>query len=336
MDFVRKYKKNIVENKNLIFISILLFVAIRLMLFFSIDDFAPYRSEDGVLWSSLFTHYLYSSPWLSFVFGTILALAIASFLAYINIKHNLIRVRSYQVYFFALLLFSANPAFIHINAQYVSVFLLLIAINTMFGSYQLKDTSLTTYSVGFTIAIASLFSFDILFYFVLFWIGFALMHSLNFKSIITFFLGILTIYWLLFSYYLWDKSFPEFVELFSDALPHFGYFARFDSFIQLYSFLLSAVVVLIAVIDNRVNAYQDKIDTRARLAFLNVSAILSILFFFFVSFDPLIDFYVFTCMSVLLVAHLFSIADTKWKMYLFFCFVYMTIIGAVGFAYLGK
>lgn len=334
MDFIRRYKRNIVEKKNLIFISIVLFVAIRLVLFLSISDFTLYHSDNGVLWNPLFVHYLYANTWISFALGTVFALIIACYLAFINLKYSLIRVRTYLVYVLALVLFSSNPGFIHINAQYFSVLLLLIGVNVLFSSYQLKDTSLVTYSIGFIIAIASLFTFDILFYIVLFWIGFVLMRSLNFRAVMTFVLGILTIYWLLLVYFLWQKDLQGFVDIFSESLPQFGYCNRFTSFIEVYSFVLNMVVLLIAIIDNRVNAYQDKIDIRAKISFLNLTVILSVLSFFFVSFDPLIDFFIFTCSSVILLAHLFSLAESKWKMYLFICYIYMLIIGAFGFAYL--
>lgn len=335
MDFTRRYKKNIVENKNLIFISILLSVTIRLILFSSVDDFTPYYNDGGVLWSPLFTDYLYPNAWLSFILGTVFALGIAYYVAFLNLKYSLIRVRTYLVYIVTLLLFSCHPAFIHISAQYFSTLLLLIGINILYSSYQLKDTSLVTYSIGFTIAVASLFAFDILFYFILFWIGFVYMRSLNFRALVTFILGILTVYWLLFSYYLWQKDVPAFINIFSDFLPEFGYFNRLGtSFIEIYTFVLNFVVLLIAIVDNQVNAYQDKISIRAKISFLNITAIISMLSYFLVSFDPLIDFFIFTCSSAILLAHFFSLAESKWKVYLFICYIYMLIIGALGFAYL--
>ncbi len=205
MDAIKLYKRNIVENKNLVLFSILLTIVIRLVIFYFTD--ATLHNEHiggGYLWTGALTDFL-SRGTISFTISTLFVFIISFYASQLNAKHGLIRNRTYLIYIFGSLILSSHPVFIYMTPYYISTLAFLICTDLLYSSYQDKTGSRNAYAIGFVIGVSSLFSFYFLMYLPLFWIGFSLMRIFKFKNFIISILGVATIYWLTFVFFLWQR-----------------------------------------------------------------------------------------------------------------------------------
>lgn len=319
MDAIRQYKKNIVENKNLVLFSILLTLVIRFIIFYLLKE-PPVKEDTGVgyLWTGVLTQLL-SNGTISFIVSTFFVFAISFYASQLNAKHGLIRNRTYLLYVFGSLIFSSHPVFIYMTHYYVSAFAFLLCIDILFSSYQEKSNGKNAYALGFVLGISSLFSFYILMYLPLFWIGFRMMRIFNFKTFIISILGVATIYWLAFVFFLWQNNIAAFLNPFEHLYPILNNSIEKTSFTGESLLVAIALVLLIVIsLDYQTNSFRDKIRIRANIQFLHLASLFSILTFFFIIFDPTINLYMLSCSISILLAHFFTLVEQKWKVIAFY------------------
>lgn len=331
MDIVRYYQQNIVESKKFIFIFIFLAILLRIALFTYIDDFSIYPYISNSVLGDLIVPFWKTDSWLSFILATTFALGISFYCAYINVKHTLIRVRSYLVYTIVFFVLSTHAAFLVMNMQYVSTLFFLLCIDILFGTYQQKKIANKAFSIGFVLAASSLFSFYFLFYIILFWVGFVFMRNFSIKAFIASLLGIVSIYWLILFYYLWQKDLDSYLSLFASIATafEFGYFFKMLSKNECIVLGINVLFLLIAVSYYQLYSFLDKIRVRVMIYYLDVLAICSILSCSFVNLDPVVDLYIYAISYSLILAHFYSVAEEKWQVYLFYIFLASILIGAI-------
>jgi hypothetical protein len=327
MNLFKAYKKNILENTSFLIISIVAVCLIRLGFVSLVElDIFSFDSDgnigggiSGYVWAAL-APYL-QNELLSVVLSLIFTLGIMLFSVNLNSKHKLIRKRTYLIYVFPLLLFSAYPAFAYMSAQYVSTFLLLTCADTLLCSYQKSNAAGNAYAAGFILGVASLFSFGSLMYFPLLWIGLGCMHSLRLKPFLASWCGLITIYWLAFFYFLWLGDIGAFYEPFKQLYPILGHYFESISISQLVTLLVCGMFLIIIIANYWTNPFDDKVQIRANVSLLFIFSVFSYLLFPFVAYDPVLNLYVFMAYTSILLAHFFTLADEKWKIYLFYIFL---------------
>lgn len=322
MDAIKLYKKNIVENKNLVLVSIVLTIVIRIVIFYFTD--VTLREEHiggGYLWTGALTDFL-SRGTISFAISTLFVFIISFYASQLNAKHGLIRNRTYLIYIFGSLILSSHPVFIYMTPYYISTLAFLICTDLLYSSYQDKTGSKNAYAIGFVIGFSSLFSFYILMYLLLFWIGFSLMRILNFRSVIISILGVATIYWLAFVFFLWQNNIAGFLSPFEHLYPILN--NSIEKIPLMGEGLLAAIALLLLItisLDYQTNSFRDKIRIRANIQFLHITSLFSILTFFFVIFDPTLNLYILSCSITILLAHFFTLAEQKWKIIIFYILI---------------
>lgn len=322
MDTIKQYKKYIVENKMLVLFSILLTILIRLAFFYfsDVSPYAEYKGE-GYLWSGAVTQF-FSDKLISLVISTLFVFFISFYASQINAKHALIRNRSYLIYILGPLMLSLHQVFILMSTYYVAALAFLMCLDLLYSSYQDESSNKNAYAIGFVIGVSSLFSFYSLMYLPLFWIGFAQMRIFNFKNLIISVLGVASIYWPLFVFFLWKDRISDFLSPFEHSYPVFC--DSIDSITFLGHDLLAAIaffLLIIVSIDYQTNSFKDKIRTRANIRFLHLATLFSILSFYFVLFDSTLNLYILSCSSTILLAHFFSLTEQKWKMIFYYILI---------------
>lgn len=322
MDAIKLYKRNIVENKNLVLFSILLTIVIRLVIFYFTD--ATLHNEHiggGYLWTGALTDFL-SRGTISFTISTLFVFIISFYASQLNAKHGLIRNRTYLIYIFGSLILSSHPVFIYMTPYYISTLAFLICTDLLYSSYQDKTGSRNAYAIGFVIGVSSLFSFYFLMYLPLFWIGFSLMRIFKFKNFIISILGVATIYWLTFVFFLWQNNIAGFLSPFEHLYP------LLNNSIETIPLMGEALLVVISFallitisLDYQANSFRDKIRIRANIQFLHITSLFSIIAFFFIILDPTLNLYILSCSITILLAHFFTLAEQKWKIIIFYILI---------------
>lgn len=322
MDAIKLYKRNIVENKNLVLFSILLTIVIRLVIFYFTD--ATLHNEHiggGYLWTGALTDFL-SRGTISFTISTLFVFIISFYASQLNAKHGLIRNRTYLIYIFGSLILSSHPVFIYMTPYYISTLAFLICTDLLYSSYQDKTGSRNAYAIGFVIGVSSLFSFYFLMYLPLFWIGFSLMRIFKFKNFIISILGVATIYWLTFVFFLWQNNIAGFLSPFEHLYPFLNNSIETIPLMGEGLLVVIAFALLITIsLDYQANSFRDKIRIRANIQFLHITSLFSIIAFFFIILDPTLNLYILSCSITILLAHFFTLAEQKWKIIIFYILI---------------
>lgn len=313
------YQKNIVQGKSFLVVAILMALITRLATCFYFDFEAPlFLYSEGYLWNAV--SFIFEDKLVSVLASALSVGAIAFLLSFINGKFIIIRKKTMLPSAFSLVLLSVHPSFMFMGAHYLGIITILLAISFLFQSYQTDNRQKATITTSFILAIGSLFFFNLIFYFVIFWIGLSLMRSFGFKSLLAFFIGLFLIYTPVFTYYLvfddLDRFLLPFVRLsaieYADLpLLHFN----IQEWIALgFGFLL----LLLFFANNYVNSFKDKIKIRSFISFLSIICIVSVLFLLFFNVDAVANFYVYTGISSLLFAHYFALNEHKATQILFY------------------
>lgn len=332
MEVIRYYKKYVVENKSIVFISIILALFFRLSIYFFYAGATGYPNIGGYLWTESIQNYLAANKDVSALLALLFTIIIVLYSAYLNNKHKLIRSRTYMIYAFSTLLFSIHPATMYMSPQYVSLLLLLVGVDIFLGGYQQADPSGKAYSFGFLIALAGLFSLGAIVYLPLFWIGLRMMRCLKAKAVITSLLGVVSVYWIVFFYYIWQNDLSSFWEPFTRLYPAFdGYIIANIDFSSILILAYCIVLVGITMVSYLNNSYQDKIQARANLYFFYMLTVFSFLIFIFINYDPTLYLYVFLSGSSILFSHFFSLNIEKWKVTFFYLSVILCVMAGVYF-----
>lgn len=324
MGIVSSYKKQIVENKNLVFISIFLICFIRLCLLYTSEPPAQFASNGYLFIEHQFS--LLSKSYISVSFALLFTFAIVFYLTILNTRHKLIRNRTYLIFLLPSLLFSCHPDFVYMNPQYISLLLVILAIDILFSMYLKGNASGGAYGVGFFLALASLFSLSTLIYLPVFWIGFKYMRCLKFKSVAASIIGVFSVYWILLFFFLWLKDFDAFLQPFREWYPIVGDLYKNLSLDNVLIPCFLAVILVVAMIDYTATSYYDKIQARANLSFIYILTVFSILAYFFIIYNPLLNIFVFILGCSLTLSHFFSLTEQKWKISLFYIFISLYFI----------
>lgn len=333
MEAIKYYKRYIVENKNLVFISIFISLLFRGFMYLAYTDPGVYSYSSGYLWTDTINSFLADNRDISALISVLFTAVIIFYAGYLNTRHKLIRSRTYLVYFFGALFFSSHPAYVYMGPHYIVLLLFVMCTDILLSSFQQPEIAGKAYSIGFFLALASFFIPAALFYMPLFWVGFRIMRSFNAKAILTSILGVVSVYWIAFFYYLWQKDLDSFLRPVYELYPFFSDYLQNISISAVLIIVFCTAMIIIAMISYFNNSYKDKIQTRANLYFLFMTAGFSLLFFLVINNSHTINLYIWAFASCLLLSHFFSLILEKWKVSLFYSSVTLYIIICIYFLF---
>lgn len=133
-----------------------------------------------------------------------------------NESFSLSYSRNYLPFIFYLLFQTTNPALQFLSEGSFAVVFGLSAIAILFGSYQREQASEFGFWVGLCWGILSIFWTKALLYLPLFFLGFWLMRSWRFKVLPAILSGLLTPFWLQFSWMFFKDELPAFTHQFKE------------------------------------------------------------------------------------------------------------------------
>lgn len=198
-------------NQAYHFITIPLFVLILwFRAYISPESFHFFAGEDQMLLFHPFVALDEWSPLVSNLLTIGLTLMLAFLILRMNSVYSFIRVRTFLPSNVFVLILSGLVTLHRLHPVYFGALFLLLAINRIFGAYEIKKPNSNAFDAGFLIGVGSLFYFNLLFYFPIVWIGFVLIRkNPEWRNFILPVLG-LSIPWLYgFSYYFFADSLPE-------------------------------------------------------------------------------------------------------------------------------
>lgn len=309
--------KYISEGRSIIYISTLVAFLLRLGSFFQIDSYSPDILNDGFLWLIISPYF--SNTYISHISAFLCSIGISLFFSYIIEKYAIIRIRTSLPYSFSVFLLACFPPLAIMSPVYIGVFCVLQSVNILYSAYQQEQVAAQAFRIGFTLAIGSLFTPNILFYIIIFFFGFFIVRSFNYKVILATLLGSFMVYWLLvFSLLYWNGLSNPLTEWFNGwvnfQLPDFTK-EHIGTWIY---FVLNILIVITIIFYNYINSFKDKVQVRAYLSFYNVLLLSSAVIVALLLLSMGINFGVLLIMSSFIYSHYFALSHNPKSIYLFF------------------
>lgn len=327
------FQKSISRGESLLTFSLLLAIAIRIGYYFYNEDQIVYTySHTGYLWD-LIEPYL-QDPLYSLIASSIAVILITIAVSIINVKHIIIRERTLLPAGFVLLLFSSHPIFLTMNPYFIGILFFLRAISKMFEAYQTKTSAFACAHICFTIALGSLFVSSLLWFYILFLIGFRTMRILNLKSFIASLFSFLVLYIPIFTFYLYSENLDAFFVPFSgitlDAIMEMP-LMNFD--ITEWVFIGFGILLFISMsMDNYLNRHKDRIKTREYILFFSLLVVITFLLYILLNIQSFMALYICFIGFAMLQGHYFGLVRNNYSLLLFIlctifylsaCYVYV-------------
>lgn len=327
------FQKSISRGEGLLIFSLLLAVAVRVGYYFYNEDQVVYTyPHTGYLWD-LIEPYLQDSLY-SLIASSVAVIIIAVTVSVINVKHIVIRERTLLPAGFILLLFSSHPVFLTMNPYFIGVLFFLWAMSAMFEAYQTRTSAFACAHICFTLALGSLFVSSLLWFYIIFLIGFSTMRILDLKSFIASLFSFLVLYVPIFTFYLYSENLDAFFVPFSgmtleaaSAIP----LMTFDT--TMWVFIGFAILLFVSMsVNNYLNRHKDRIKTREYILFFSLLVVITFLLYILLNIQSLMALFVCFVGFAMLQGHYFTLIRNNFSLMLFIlcmifylsaCYVYV-------------
>jgi len=241
-------------------------------------------------------------------------------------RFNIIRVRTSLPFFIAGLLLATNSFLLGNVAESFNTLLLILAISSLFSSYQQHRAEKQAFDISLFLSLASLFWMKNIYLPPIFWMGMYMMKTLNWRSFAASLIGIVTPYWFAFFYF-------AYIEDYSPLLLHFASIIDFQFFnlwnAPIFTWIhlgLTLLATLFSIGNIIFSSFTDKIRTRSYLNFLFILLLSSYALF-------LLDFgrsgssiYLIYLISAFLISHLFASVRGRFSTILFYTLFFTYIL----------
>jgi len=261
----------------------------------------------GIVWllAGMATHHW----WIQFA-----VLGVSAYLfVEMNNSNALIRVRNRMVGS-TFLVISSAPCFMFESLS-GSLFMLCILISLLFlfQSYQEEENARPIFYGYLFIGLASLIWIDILYFVPLLWIlNYSLLQSLSIRTWMASVIGLVTPYWFLTPWVLFQRAFEPLADHFS-ALTDFQFPIPILSLSigQILPFILTLIIALTGIIHFLLKSYEDRIRIRMLYLFFAWTGLFATAFLLFQPqhYDYLMRILIICACPF--VAHFFTLTHSK-------------------------
>lgn len=265
--------KDISRNQITIPISIVVSLILTTLSAFFVQNFLPASQPSNPVWNVIEQWNLGSQQGI--IINYLIALAAGWGIFKINEVFSLNSFRSYLPYLFYLLLQITNPSLQFVSEGTFTALFGITAIAVLFASYQRYNPSNLAFWVGLLLGVLGLFWTKALLYAPLFILGFWIMRSWRFRVLLGAILGLVTPFWLQFSWMFFTDNMPAFLQQFT-ALTQFDLLGVMKIGLPMQANL--AVTLLLSIVSCSylmVMNLREKVRTQACYNFIILLNILS-------------------------------------------------------------
>lgn len=317
---IRQYKKHIAENRNLIYFSTLIALLLRWVSFGFVEETAVKVYDDSFLWA--FISPLFSNVYVSAISAFLFSIVLSLYILRLNDKYALIRIRTALPYVFLIFLTSCMPSLLYMSPYYLVLLFVLFLVDVLYSSYRKEKVADVAFRIGFLLALGSMFSFDFLLYIPLFWLGFVIVRSFNYKAIFAFLLGMLMVYWIAAFGYIYIHGFENPLGEWLNKWSNYSFPSINDRTIAYWVILvINTLIIAFIIIHYYVYSYKDKVQTRAYISFVNFLFVYSLLLSIVLLLNPGVSILMLLMASSFIYSHYFALIDQKGSVYFFICVI---------------
>jgi hypothetical protein len=193
------------KSNNASALLLLPFIAV-LIWSFGFFPALPFQVKHTMPLYQLVAGLLVNLPWLEVVIACLLLVMQAFLLNYIVNENEILSKQTYLPALFYILLMSNNNDMLVLHPLLFANFFMLFAISKLLSSYRKDKAFSQSFDAGILISIATLFYFPYLLFFPLLGVGLIVIRPFNWREWVISFLGVLTPYLFVFTFYFWNDS----------------------------------------------------------------------------------------------------------------------------------
>ena len=254
---------------------------------------------------------------ITFMIGFFLMVGGAFLVHMANYSLMLIREKTLLPVLFYMLLSSTNLDFFPIKSASFGVFCLVLAIYQLFISYHNPYNTYRAFNASFIIGVESLLWTYILCFLPLFWFGMYKFRSLNIRSFVASVMGVITIYWFVFGWCVWQSDYSAL------SIPYHTLFKIqplqiFNSeWTDWIGIIYGVILISIASINIITHKHEDNLRIRQFLSFLILMTVWSFGLFFLYEQSSEEFLQVIGLPASILIAHFFTVVKGKYVFWMF-------------------
>lgn len=260
-----------------------------------------------------------------YLIGFFLMLGSALTVNQTNYTLMLIRERTLLPFLFYAFLTSTNPDLFPLKSTSIAVLCLTLALYQLLASYHDPEARDRAFNSTLLLSMGSLFWVHILWFIPVFWIGMYNFRNLTLRTFVASLLGILTVYWFVLGWCIWQEDLSAF------TIP-FTYLFQIHLFripdVEITGWIqiaLVAVLTIVASINILTHEYENNLRTRQYLSFLILMAIWSF-GLLFISGQSSDESLMMACVPVsILIAHFFISQQGKHVFWTFHLLIVLSI-----------
>jgi len=267
---------------------------------------------------------IFKNSYILHFFRFLLLFGSALILQFISSEFRLIRLRSYFPFFLFCVFSAAILPEIPLNGASICGFFFCWSLLRLFGALESRSANRGIFDASVLLAVASLFQFKIILLLPFFWIVTGVLQVFSFKSFSASVVGVLSVFWIIggVSFLMEDYTF---LQIYSRGLISFSpvNFSLLSSAeIAYVSFL--GILMVSAMLSFWPRQHLEKLHTRNYInSLLLIWFVLLTLWLF--SGNNVGFLLLLFCLSALMVAHFFTLADSFFSRSLFFILIALSI-----------
>lgn len=251
----RNFRTYLVESRFVSIIMSVVIVGMRFLLFINKGIPATSGYKTNFMWGHV-EPYLEANPFVSFALSTLFIFLISILISELNIRYGIIRLRTSMPFYISLLLLSIHPLFLRMTPDLIALFFVLWSLYPLFSTYQFQRSHKYAFQFGALLAIGSIFQIYTLLYLPIWLFALKALDRITFRSLFSTLFGVLIVFWILFSMFVFSDNISGFGEPFAYlfkvydfsytpafSVPQWGFLGTFLLVVIIYLVLDSQQIV---------------------------------------------------------------------------------------------
>lgn len=232
---------------------------------------------------SLMTSLIGNNSYVSIFIAFFLVLTGSMIFNYTLEKNNLAGHNSLLPALTFIIIMGLFPPLQVFHPALIAGVIMIIVLDFIFDIYSTEDDYSKVFNSGFLIAIGSFFYFPTIGFMLLIWLIFILYRLYNWREWVILFLGFITPYILLWTYYFWNDQLIQVFQTYSQYFTPKAIF-EFQANITVLNYIIIAFILVLflrALVSQAIHIQENVISVRKRFWAVVLFLILSVLSFLF-------------------------------------------------------
>lgn len=314
----RDFKAYFVESRFVSIVFSAIVILLRVMMYLKGGLPEPVDFNYNISWNTI-EQSLQAYPVLSFLGSTLSVFIISFLVSELNIRYGIIRLRTSMPFYITLLLLSIHPAFLRLTPDLLALIFILWSLFPLLATYQFQRSHRYAFQFSALLAIGSVFQIHTLLFLPLWLIGLKVLDSINLRSIFASLFGMIIVYWIVFSLYVFGDNISGFADPFIQLIQIYDFTIVPSFSVPQWGFvgtLLLLVIIFLSADGKQI--VRERSFTKKVLFFNSFVLIFAVLLQIVYFTRTLLFLYVTIALFSMIISHFYTNSIRRVQVYSFF------------------